>query len=146
AAARLSLLPVMLAAVAIFIVLNVTIERLLGSWLERLMARRRTREVFVGVFILAMVGLQFITPLVSRYQQALRPLFERVLPYLAFLPPSLAGKAVAGAAQSDFGMMLAGFGGLLVYVGLFSALLWQRFATQYRGEELSETAAPRKLE
>jgi len=31
---------------------------------------------------------------------------------------------------------------LLLYLVLFSALLWRRFAAQYRGEELSETAAP----
>src|SRR5207245_2587374 len=37
---------------------------------------------------------------------------------------------------------LLSFVSLSLYVILFSALLWRRFAAQYRGEELSETAAP----
>jgi hypothetical protein len=31
-----------------------------------------------------------------------------------------------------------------LYLLVFSALLWKRFATQYHGEELSETAAPKR--
>src|SRR6184192_1193106 len=35
-----------------------------------------------------------------------------------------------------------GSAGLFVYAAVFSVFLWRRFASQYRGEELSETAAP----
>jgi ABC-2 type transport system permease protein len=144
-AARFSVLPAMLAAVVVFILLNVTIERLLGSWVERLLARRRTREFFVGFFVLAMVGLQFVAPFLQRHGNTLRPIVERILPYFAFLPPSLAGRAVAGFAQHNLVASIEGFAGLFAYLLLFSLLLWQRFAAQYRGEELSETAAPRRL-
>ena len=145
AAARLAVLPVMVVAVVVFILLNVTIERLMGSWLERLLARRRAREFFVGFFVLAMVSVQFVAPFLQRHEKALRPIFERVLPYFAFLPPSLAGRAVSGFAQHDLVAAIEGFAGLFAYVLFFSLLLWQRFAAQYRGEELSETAAPRRL-
>ncbi len=39
-------LPLMLLVVAVFSLLNVTLERLIGSWMERLLSRRRTRELF----------------------------------------------------------------------------------------------------
>jgi ABC-2 type transport system permease protein len=142
ASAQFSVLPVMLLVVAAFILLNVTVERLLGSWLERLLARRRTRELFLGIFVLSTIGVQFIGPFLQRYGAFLRPIGLRLLPYFSVFPPSLAGRAVARAAQHDFNAVLVGSAGLLAYVVLFSALLWQRFAVQYRGEELSETAAP----
>src|SRR5207302_1323524 len=42
--AKPGVLPAMLLIVAVFMLLNATLERLIGSWLERLLARRRTRE------------------------------------------------------------------------------------------------------
>ena len=142
AVARPGVLPAMVLIVAAFALLNVTLERLIGSWLERLLARRRTRELFVGLFVLSMISLNFIGPLMSRYGAWARPLFQRLLPYFSWLPPSLAGRALAAIAQLQPTAFLMSFGFLLLYLVLFSALLWRRFAAQYRGEELSETAAP----
>src|SRR5947208_8702810 len=104
--AKPGVLPAMLLIVAVFMLLNVTLERLIGSLLERLLARRRTRELFLGLFVLSMISLNFLSPLMQRYGSSARPAFLRLL--------------------------------LL----LFSVLLWRRFSAQYRGEELSETAAP----
>ena len=53
---RPELLAAMLIASVFFVLLNVTLERLLGSWVEKLLARRRTREVFLAVFLLGMVS------------------------------------------------------------------------------------------
>ena len=145
ATARPSILPVMLVASLIFLLMNVTIERLLGSWLERLLARRRTRELFLGLFVLSMISLQFVAPFVERHGKTLRPIVERLIPYFAFLPPSLAGRGVAGAAQHDVVAALVGFAGLIAYLLFFSVFLWLRFASQYCGEELSETAAPQRV-
>jgi ABC-2 type transport system permease protein len=141
AAARPGVLPAMLLVAALFLLLNVTLERLVGSWLERLLSRRRTRELFFALFILAMVSLNLIEP-TMRYGGLLRPLAQRIIPYFAWLPPSLAGRAIAAAAEAHFGWLVLGLAGLLAYAGVFSVLLWRRFASQYRGEELSETAAP----
>jgi len=140
--AKPGVLPAMLLIGAAFVLFNVTLERLIGSWLERLLSRRRTRELFLGLFVLSMISLNFITPLVNRYGAASRPMVMRLLPYLAWLPPSLAGRAIASVAQLQPAGFLLGSAGLLLYVLVFSALLRRRFAAQYRGEELSETAAP----
>jgi ABC-2 type transport system permease protein len=141
-AAKPGVLPAMLLIVGLFMLLNVTIERLIGSWLERLLARRRTREIFLGLFVISMVSLNFLTPLMQRYGASARPVFLRLLPYFAWLPPSLAGRALAAVTHLQPGAFLLSSGLLVLYWTLFSVLLWRRFAAQYRGEELSETAAP----
>lgn len=142
ATARPSVLPAMLGIAAIFLLLNVTLERLVSSWLEKLMSRRRTREIFLAVFVLSMVSVNFINPIAQRYGRELWPVAQRLLPYVVWLPPSLAGRAISAAVRSQPGSFLLGLAGLLSYGLFFSLFLWRRFAAQYRGEELSETSAP----
>jgi hypothetical protein len=140
--AKPGVLPAILLIVLLFVLFNVTLERLLGSWLERLLARRRTREIFLALFVLSMVSLQFITPLFNRYGTVLRPLSLRFLPYFAWFPPSLAGRSLAAVVQLQPAVFLISSATFLLYLAVLSALLWRRFAAQYHGEELSETAAP----
>ncbi len=144
AKANPTVLPTMIAISALFLLMNITLERMIGSWLERILARRRTREIFFAVFILFAVSLQFLNPLLQRYGRSAQPWVRHVLPYLAVFPPSLAGRAIAGAAQGHSTDVLLGAAGISAYALLFSVFLWLRFATQYRGEELSETAAPER--
>ncbi len=142
AVARPEGLPVMAAVSVLFVLINVTLERLIGSWLEKILARRKTRELFIGLFVLSMVSLNFLNPVLQRYGRAASPKILEYLPYLAWLPGSLAGSAVAGAVHGDPRAFLLGTAGLFVWLGVTSGLLWRRFATQYRGEEISESAAP----
>ena len=137
-----SVLPAMLVVSVLFLLMNITLERLIGSWLERILARRRSREIFFALFILFAVSLQFLNPLLQRYGHSAQPWVRQVLPYLAVFPPSLAGQAIAGAAHNHYTDALLGLAGISAYFLLFSVFLWLRFATQFRGEELSETAAP----
>lgn len=142
AIADANVLPTMLIASALFILMNVTLERMVGSWLERILARRRAREIFFALFILLAVSAQFISPLVQAYGRSAQPWVTRILPYFLLFPPSLAGQAVAGAAGGQLRDALVGEAGIAAYALLFGVLLWIRLAAQYRGEELSETSAP----
>jgi hypothetical protein len=144
ARANPTVLPTMIAISALFLLMNITLERMIGSWLERILSRRRSREIFFAVFILFAVSLQFLNPLLQRYGRTAQPWVRHVLPYLSVFPPSLAGRAIAGAAQGHSTDVLLGAAGISAYALLFSVFLWLRFATQYRGEELSETAAPER--
>ena len=135
-------LPAMLLVAGLFLLFNVTVERLIGSWIERLLARRRTREIFLGLFVLSMVSLNFIAPVSQRYGASLRQFFLRLLPYFTWLPPSLAGRSIVAALRIQPATFLFNSGILALYLAFFTFLLWSRFASQYRGEELSETAAP----
>jgi hypothetical protein len=137
-----AVLPAMLLISMLFLLMNITLERMIGSWLERILARRRAREMFFALFILFAVSVQFLNPLLQRYGRSAQPWVLHILPYLSVFPPSLAGHAIAGAARNHFNDILLSAAGISLYVVLFSVLLWMRFATQYRGEELSETATP----
>src|SRR5437879_7884737 len=106
----------MLLIFAAFMLLNVTLERLIGSWLERLLARRRTRELFLGLFILSMVSLNFVSPLMQRYGASARPVFLRVLPYFGWFPPSLASRALAQIVRLDAAGFVWNFALLLLSV------------------------------
>src|SRR5207249_1325715 len=120
-------------------------ERLTGSWFERLLAQRRTRELFFAIFILLMISVQLIGPFLNRYGDAAAPWAIRLLPYLSFLPPALVGKVIVAAATKDLRGVFLNLGAICLYVVLFSALLWRRFASEYSGEELSETPRSARL-
>jgi hypothetical protein len=147
AIARLALLAPALVVIVLLIWMNITLERLLSSWLERLLARRRTRELLFGLFILLSVSAQFLRPAIIHYAEGARstasPLY--LLSYLSPFPPSLAASAITGAGDGHPSQFLIGVGALLLYIAVLSGLLWRRFAAQYRGEELSETSAPVRL-
>ena len=143
ASARAAVVPVMCIVSALFALVNVTIERLVGSWLEKILAKRRSREVFLGLFILSMVSLNFLSPLLQRYWESARPRIVEMLPYISWLPGSLAGNAVGAAATQNHRAVLSAAAGLLVWLVVTSGLLWQRFEMQYRGEQISEAPAPR---
>jgi ABC-2 type transport system permease protein len=137
------LLPMMGLVCLLFVLVNVTLERLVGSWLERLMANRRVRELMVGLFVLSMVSLNFLNPAFQRWGEGHGPLpILRVVPYVSWLPGSLVGNLVAAIFRRDLQGELLGFGGLALWLTAGSVLLWQRYRKQYLGEELSESAAP----
>src|SRR6266436_4343774 len=85
--AKPGVLPAMLVIAALFLLMNVTLERMIGSWLEQLLARRRTRELFFALFIFSIVSIQFISPLLQRYGRSAQPWALRLLPYFAVFPP-----------------------------------------------------------
>jgi ABC-2 type transport system permease protein len=144
-AARASVVPALLLVSALFVLLNVTIERLVGSWLEKILAKRRTRELFFGLFILSMVSLNFLSPIMRRYGSSAQPRFFEIIPYLWWTPGSLAGNTVANAAHGDWRGFLLGLTGLLIWIAILSGFLWSRFRAQYFGEELGESGAPRAV-
>ena len=144
-AARPSVVPALLVVSVLFMLLNVTIARLVGSWVEKILARRRTRELFFGLFILSMVSLNFLSPMVQRYGRSAKPRIFEIIPYLWWTPGSLTGNAVAGAAHGDLRGFLPGLAGLLVWIVITSGFLWSRFRAQYFGEELGESGAPKAV-
>ncbi len=143
AVGRAELLPVMLASSLLFILVNVTLERLIGSWLERVFSNRRARELLVGLFVLSMVSMNFLNPALQRWgDHGTRPRIVLMVGYVSWLPGSLAGSAVAAASDGDSSALLLTCTELLVWLAATSGLLWFRYKAQYLGEELSESSAP----
>ena len=142
--ARISAVPVLLAVCLLFLLLNVTLERLVGSWLEKLLAKRRARELFIAIFLLAMVSMNFLPPFLQRYRKSSEPQFLYFLAYLWWTPGSLAGNAIPAAGSYGSHATLIGLVGLCVWLISLSTLLWFRFKAQYLGEKISESSAPKK--
>lgn len=144
ATARLSILPVMAVVSLLFVFLSVTLERLIGSWLEKLLAKRKSREIFLGIFIISMVSLNFVNPAIQHWARH-APAFLQYIPYLSWLPGSLAGEAISAAANADTRGVVLRVAGLLCWLAVLSALLWRRFAAQYAGEAISDAPSPARL-
>lgn len=143
AVGRVQLLPMMALASVLFVLVNVTLERLIGSWLERIFANRRARELLVGLFVLSMVSMNFLNPALQKWGgREMQPRILHLISYFSWLPASLTGSAVAAASNGDSQRLAITVAGLLVWFWATSGLLWMRYKAQYLGEELSESGAP----
>src|SRR5208282_1609299 len=89
ATVRFGVLPAMALVSLMFIVINVTIERLVGSWLEKLLAKRKSRELFIALFVMSMVSLNFINPAIQKWGHGPKSRFLELIPYFSWLPASL---------------------------------------------------------
>src|SRR5262249_5617893 len=78
-----ALLPAAIFISALVLLMSVTLERLLGSWFERLISRRATRELFFGFVILLSISGQFVKPLIDHFQNGPPEALLRFIPYLA---------------------------------------------------------------
>jgi ABC-2 type transport system permease protein len=145
ATAQLSILPVMTVVSLLFVFLNVTLERLIGSWLEKLLAKRKSREIFLGIFIVSMVSMNFLGPAMQHWGRQASPALLRYLPYLSWLPGSLAGEAISAMASANARGVVLGIAGLAGWLAVLSMLLWRRFAAQYAGEAISDAPSPARL-
>jgi ABC-2 type transport system permease protein len=129
-----------------FAAFNILLGRTIFAWVESWLARRRTRELLGIVFFLFIIGFQFIGPLMSRYGRSAHPaalqFVELLLPLERLLPPGLAAASIAGSAKGEISLAIGAFLFLFVYQVAIGSLLNLRLRAQYRGESLSESAAP----
>lgn len=130
---------------ALFAAANLLIGRAAFSWLERLLATRRAREVAGAAALMVFLGIQFVIPLVlAGWKQGKLPFLVWLLPLAELLPPQLAGRAVVGALAGDWLAVLRGTAGLAAYGLGFGLLFTRRLRALYRGEELSDARAPER--
>ena len=143
--ARPQLLPWAALVLAAFAVLNILIGRMIFAWVERWLARRRTREILGVVFFLILISFQFLGPLVNHFGKGSPPaaghIVSQLLPLERLLPPGLAAAAIAQAMRAEFTFA---FGAILLlgaYGVVIGWLLHLRLRAQYRGENLNEAVA-----
>ena len=129
----------------LFAAVNLLLGRMIFAWIEKWLARRRTREVMAVIFLLFMISFQLIGPIVDRWGHTARPMAARLallLPVERMLPPGLAGAALDHGARGSALAAASAFAFLCAYGLLFAWLLAIRLRAQYRGEDLSEALAP----
>ena len=149
--ARPALLPWALLVLVAFAAMNLFFNRMLLAWIEKWLARRRTREIMGFVFILLIISFQLIGPITQHFQRNHTHLqtgwILALLPVANVLPPGLAGRALQFglAGDGDFPRAAYSLLFLLFYAAAFLWLFRLRLAAQYRGENLSETSAAAPL-
>lgn len=140
--ARSDLWPWTLVVLAVFAAMNLVLSCMVFSWLQRLLAHRRARETLLAILLLCILGFQLFTAVGRNWEKSLAPYVATVLPVLQLIPPGLASRALAGAAQGDPWAVSAPAALLLTYALVFGVLLSRRLHAQYRGEDLGVTEAP----
>src|SRR5216684_2452754 len=143
--ARPTLLPWAGLVLLAFALVNLLIMQMVFAWVERWLARRRTREILGVLFILLMLSLQLIGPLMEHFAGRSRPEMTRWIELLratqALFPPGLAADAIAQAARSHFMVSFSSLLLLCAWGTTIGYFLHLRLGAQYRGENLSEVAA-----
>jgi ABC-2 type transport system permease protein len=144
--AQPALLPWIVFVLFIFAVFNILLTRMIFAWLERWLARRRSREIMGVVFLLFILSVQFIGPLTGRYGAKSKPemqhLAMQISPVQRIFPPGLAAATIS---QMSHGQRLPAIffaAALCLDTVVAGWILGLRLRAEYHGENLSE-ASPR---
>ena len=137
---------------ALFVLFNLLLARMILAWIERWLAQRRTREIATAIFLFLALAAQFFNP-VYRHDALSHPLTDvqpRTINVMAnrfktaekFLPPGLAIEAIRQTSDREPLYALADLLWLGCYTLAAGSLLALRLQAESRGENLSE--APRR--
>lgn len=142
--ARPALLPWGFLVLFVFAAMNLFFARMVFAWLEKWLARRRTREIMGFIFVLILLCFQLIGPAVQHFQHHRAQLqtgwLLTVLSVANVLPPGLAGQSMQFALVGAFPRAAYLLFFLAVYAIVFFWLFRSRVIAQYHGENLSETS------
>jgi ABC-2 type transport system permease protein len=149
-----------LPAAGVLLLLDITILfffRMIFLWFDRFFAQRKTREILVGLFFVAMLGFQYVNITVNggsgkhstpadRAKHAQRMAFAKktvhtVEPVLQALPPGLAATAITNVATGKTDKVFKPILALAVWGLVFLRLFARRLKGEFQGESFSETAA-----
>jgi ABC-2 type transport system permease protein len=146
---------------AVYAVFNILLGRAVLAWVDRWLAKRRTREIVSALFLLLMLSMQLLNPALHEQRHSRRqhhgaaPSGQTVMDELPrwtksvmavepWLPPGLAADGLLRIAEADTPIVFVSLGGLGIYMVLSAALLGIRVRAEYAGERLSEAPAARK--
>jgi ABC-2 type transport system permease protein len=157
--ARTGLVVIALAALAGFAAFNILLVRAVLAWIDRWLAKRRSRELVSAFFLIAMLSLQLLNPVVrnqtrpkhSRHRdwQETHETFlwvKAVESVQAWLPPGLTMAILRSTDEHDPVAAAELLGALGIYVLGAGALLGVRLRAEYRGENLGESPGRKSRE
>ncbi len=148
-----------LAAYALF---NILLARTVLAWVDRWLAKRRSREVVSAIFLLLMLSLQLLNPALrsgahfqrpnraaakanqQKITDELKPWARSAIAVGPWLPPGLAAEGIYQDAIQKTPFALESMGVLGLYILATGALLGFRLRAEFRGEKLSDAPAARK--
>ncbi len=146
---------------ALYALFNILLARTVLAWVDRWLAKRRTREIVSAVFLVFMLSLQLLNPAlrsdvrvrrsnhgaaetdhrkvigeVRRWSKATQAV-ER------WLPPGIAAETIVESARGNSSSFME-LGVLGLYILATGAVLGIRLRAEFGGERLSDAPAPRK--
>jgi ABC-2 type transport system permease protein len=124
------------------ILMNLLFNRMVFTWLDRLLAKRRSREIMVVVFMLFVIAIQFSQFLFRQEGSRIAHALTRWMPVLTMLPPGRVAAGLVAAFQGRAADAFIATGGVLLYAVAFAGLYTIRLKARFRGEDLGESAAP----
>ena len=135
-----------LVVLVAFGALNLFFSRMVFAWVEKWLARRRTREVIGFIFVLGILSIQLINPAIQHFHRSHTHVaggwLIRLLPLANALPAGVAGTALQSGLTGAFAAAAYSLLFVLLYAAAFLWLLRIRLAAQFHGENLSEAGAP----
>ena len=150
-------------SLASFAAFNILLVRAIFAWIDRWLAQRRTREIVTAVFLLSMLAMNFLNPAFREVKyrnpnnpeaRAARenreakygPWIKLAIRVQAWLPPGLAGRGLRSGADAHPGDATESLALLAIYVVAVGGVLGFRLGGEYRGENLGDAPAPKKVE
>jgi ABC-2 type transport system permease protein len=140
------------AALVIFGLFNVLLSRAVFVWLDRWLAKRKTREIVSMLFLLGVLSLQFLNPAVrSHTRRAHRTpetaaLARRELlvtdEVQRWLPPGLAGSAIEYGTRGEPAPAMGSLGLIALWTAASALLMGVRLRAVHRGELLADGTRP----
>jgi ABC-2 type transport system permease protein len=157
ALARPHLLNWVMVVLATYSAFNILLVRVVLAWIDRWLAKRRSREIISALFLLAMLSLQLLNPALrsvgddesERHREPAsaaaqepegdaHPVRSAAGRAQAWLPPGLAAAAMQRVDKHDEASAVGSLGVLGAYVLCAGGLLTLRLRSEYRGESLGE--------
>lgn len=145
---------------AVYALFNVLLARTVLAWVDRWLAKRRTREVVSAIFLLLMLSLQLLNPALrsgdhfansetaktnrQNFTKEIEPLAKVAAVVMPWLPPGAAAESIYLHAVEKKPVALESLGVLGIYILATGIVLGVRLRAEFRGERLSEAPAARK--
>ncbi|MGA8528832.1 MAG: hypothetical protein WB622_03900 [Acidobacteriaceae bacterium] len=137
---------------AIFVLFNLLLSRMILAWIERWLAQRRTREIVTGILLFLALGAQALNPAFHQHRgglpyglhmETMERVWDNAWKVQRALPPGLASESIALAMEHRGAREAEPLAWLALYTLGAAALLAWRLRAESRGENLNE--APRRV-
>ena len=140
-----------LLALSVFAATNVLFSRMVFAWVDRWLATRRAREIFTGLIFFFSLGIQWanfnFNPAYSHSHKVsperlklVADLSHSVAPFLVWLPPEITTNSLIAASQGAAARYLLLTLACALYAAAFLLVFALRTRTEFRGENLSDSA------
>ena len=140
------------AALVIFGLFNVLLSRAVFTWLDRWLAKRKTREIVSMLFLLAVLSLQFLNPAVRSHRRRAHPTPEATAiarrelivtdEVQRWLPPGLTESAIEDGNRGKPAPAMGSLGLIALWTAASALLMGVRLRAVHRGELLTDGTRP----